>query len=185
MCEVEAKTRRSIDTIVRSVPRLRRSVVNLPGGRYEVKEGRRVSGSERPRPRERLFFLVGPEAVAGLTPDGTVDMNQVQVAYIGNAGGGSGTLYYHGSSYPFTVGGLGVGGIGASTVDAEGEVYKLRNLSQFAGSYAQASYGFVVGTTSSGDLWMQNEAGVIMHLKAKRTGLMLSLGGDAVVINMQ
>ena len=49
MCEVEAKTRRSIDTIVRSVPRLRRSVVNLPGGRYEVKEGRRVSGSERPR----------------------------------------------------------------------------------------------------------------------------------------
>jgi hypothetical protein len=128
---------------------------------------------------------VGPEAVAGLAPDGTVDMNQVQVAYIGNAGGGSGTLYYHGNSYPFAVGGLGVGGIGASTVDAAGEVYKLRNLSQFAGSYAQASYGFVVGSTSSGDLWMQNEAGVIMHLKAKRTGLMLSLGGDAVVISMQ
>ena len=83
------------------------------------------------------------------------------------------------------VGGLGVGGIGASTVDALGEVYKLRNLSQFPGSYAQASYGFVVGSTSSGDLWMQNEAGVIMHLKAKRTGLMLSLGGDAVVISMQ
>ena len=28
-------------------------------------------------------------------------------------------------------------------------------------------------------------AGVIMHLKAKRTGLMLSLGGDAMVISMQ
>jgi hypothetical protein len=26
---------------------------------------------------------------------------------------------------------------------------------------------------------------VIMHLKAKRTGLMLSLGGDAVVISMR
>ena len=128
---------------------------------------------------------VGPEAVAGLTPDGTVDMNEVQVAYLGNAGGGSGTLYYQGISYPFTVAGLGVGGIGASTVDAEGEVYKLHNLSQFAGSYAQASYGFVVGTKSGGDLWMQNESGVIMHLKAKRTGLMLSLGGDAVVISMQ
>jgi hypothetical protein len=128
---------------------------------------------------------VGPEAVAGLTPDGTVDMNEVQVAYLGNAGGGSGTLFYHGNSYPFKVGGLGVGGIGVSTVDAAGEVYKLRNLSQFAGSYAQASYGFVVGSTSGGDLWMQNEAGVIMHLKAKRTGLMLSLGGDAVVISMK
>jgi hypothetical protein len=29
---------------------------------------------------------------------------------------------------------------------------------------------------------MQNESGVILHLKAKRTGLILSLGGDAVLI---
>ena len=128
---------------------------------------------------------VGPEAVAGLSPDGTVDMNEVQVAYLGNAGGGTGTLYYRGNTYPFSIGGLGVGGIGASTVDAEGEVYKLPTLSQFPGSYAQASYGFVFGTKSAGDLWMQNQAGVILHLKAKRTGLMLSLGGDAVVINMK
>jgi len=128
---------------------------------------------------------VGPESVAGLTPDGTVDMNEVQVAYMGNAGGGSGTLYYQGQSYRFTIAGLGVGGIGASTVDAQGEVYKMHSLSQFAGSYAQASSGFAFGETSRGDLWMQNGAGVIMHLKAKRTGLMLSLGGDAVVISMQ
>jgi hypothetical protein len=139
-----------------------------------------------------LFFTscsssvkVGPEAVAGLPISGTVDMNEVQVAYLGNAGGGSGTLYYNGNSYPFTIGGLGLGGIGASTVDAQGEVYKLNNLSQFAGSYAQASYGFVVGATSRGDLWMQNGAGVILHLKAKREGLMLSLGGDAIVITMR
>ncbi len=128
---------------------------------------------------------VGPESVAGLTPDGTVDMNEVQVAYIGNAGGGSGTLFYRGSSYPFRIAGLEVGGIGASTVDAQGEVYKMQNLSQFAGSYAQAHYGFALGATSSGDLWMQNHAGVIMHLKAKRTGLMLSLGADAISISMQ
>jgi hypothetical protein len=127
---------------------------------------------------------VGPAAVAGLTPDGTVSMDQVQVAYNGNAGGGSGTPYYYGGAYPFTVGGLGVGGIGASTVDAEGEVYKLRRLADFPGTYAQGSYGFALGTASSGDLWLQNDAGVIMHLKAKRTGLMLSLGGDAVVISM-
>ena len=128
---------------------------------------------------------VGPEAVAGLTPDGQVEMNQVQVAYIGSAGGGSGTLFFRGAAYPFTVGGLGVGGIGASTLDAEGDVYKLHNVADFAGAYGQARYGFAVGSASGGDLWMQNEAGVIMHLKAKRTGLMLSLGGDAVVISMK
>jgi hypothetical protein len=43
----------------------------------------------------------------------------------------------------------------------------------------------VVGNASAGDLWLKNDKGVIMHLKAKRTGLMLSLGGDAVVISMQ
>jgi hypothetical protein len=37
---------------------------------------------------------------------------------------------------------------------------------------------------SGGDLWLQNENGVILHLHAKREGLMLSLGGDAIVISM-
>jgi hypothetical protein len=128
---------------------------------------------------------LGPQAVAGLTPDGTVQMNEVQVAYIGSGSGGSGTIYYRGNSYPFTVGGLGVGGIGASSIDAYGEVYKLPSIAAFAGTYGQARYGFAFGAESGGDMWMQNEAGVIMHLKAKREGLMLSLGGDAMVISMQ
>ena len=127
---------------------------------------------------------VGPEAVAGLTPDGTVDMQQVQVAYIASGGGGSGSLDYRGRAYPFSVGGLGVGGIGASTISAEGEVYKLNDLAKFPGAYAEARYGFALGDKSAGDLWLQNEAGVILHLKAHREGLMLSLGGDAVVITM-
>lgn len=127
---------------------------------------------------------VGPEAIAGLPPDGTVEMNQVQAAFIGSGSGGTGTLYYQGRAFRFQVGGLGIGGIGASTIDAEGEVYKLPNLSAFPGAYAQGRYGFAFGRASGGDLWLQNEAGVIMHLKAKRTGLMLSLGGDAVVISM-
>ena len=128
---------------------------------------------------------LGPDAVAGLTPDATVTMQQVQVAYLASAGGGSGTLYYHGAAFPFSVGGLGVGGIGASTIDAEGEVYKMPYLSFFPGAYGQARYGFAIGNLSGGDLWMQNASGVILHLKAKRTGLMLSLGADAVSIQLQ
>jgi hypothetical protein len=127
---------------------------------------------------------LGPQTVAGLTPSGTIDMEQVQVAYLASAGGGTGTLFYQGVAYPFSIGGLGVGGIGASTIDAQGEVYKLGSLASFPGTYGQARYGYAIGTLSGGDLWMQNEQGVIMHLKAKRTGLMLSLGGDAMVISM-
>ena len=128
---------------------------------------------------------VGPQSVAGLTPDGTVTMNEVQAAFIGSGSGGSGTLYYQGQSYPFTVGGLGVGGIGASTINASGEVYKLRNIAAFPGTYAEGRYGYALGQQSAGDLWLQNNSGVIMHLKAQREGLMLSLGGSGVVISMK
>jgi hypothetical protein len=129
-------------------------------------------------------IALGPDAVKGKTPDGTVDMQEVQAAYIGSGSAGTGLLSFRGKDYPFKVGGVGVGGIGLSTIDAAGEVYNLRDLAQFPGTYGQARYGFAIGTASAGDLWMQNESGVILHLKAKRTGLILSLGGDAVVISL-
>jgi hypothetical protein len=127
---------------------------------------------------------VGPEAIKGKRPSGWVEMHEVQAAYIGSGSAGAGRLTFRGRSYPFTVGGLGIGGIGLSTIEAEGEVYDLEDLYQFPGAYGEARYGFALGSASAGDLWLQNRAGVIMHLKAKRTGLMLSLGGDGILISM-
>lgn len=126
----------------------------------------------------------GPATVQGQAPDGTVEMHEVQAAYIGSGSAGGGTLNFRGRSYPFRVGGVGIGGIGLSTVEARGEVYKLQSIEQFPGTYAQGRYGFAIGTASGGDLWLQNESGVVMHLVAKREGLMLSLGADAIEITM-
>ena len=125
-----------------------------------------------------------PNPVAGLRPDGTVEMHEVQAAYMGSGSAGGGTLFHRGRAHPFTIVGAGVGGIGLSTIDARGEVYRLPEVRLLPGTYAQGRYGIAVGTTSAGDLWLQNEAGVIMRLKARREGLMLSLGADAVVISM-
>jgi hypothetical protein len=111
-------------------------------------------------------------------------MTQVQAAYLGSGNAGSGVLYYQGSKYHFSVGGLGVGGIGISKIEAKGDVYGLRHLSDIAGAYVQGRFGFALGTTSASELWLKNGNGVVMHLVAKRQGLMLSLGGDAVVIPM-
>lgn len=127
---------------------------------------------------------LGPKAVAGKSPDGFVEMHEVQAAYIGSGAGGGGTLFFDGRQYPFGLGAAGIGGIGLSTVDATGDVYNLKRVDQFPGTYGQARYGFAIGTESAGDLWLQNEQGVILHLRAKREGLMLTLGGDAVVISM-
>jgi hypothetical protein len=126
----------------------------------------------------------GAISLEGKPLSGRVSMKQVQAAYIGSGNAGSGVLYYQGSRYPFSVGGLGVGGIGVSKIEARGEVYGLNRLSDFPGAYLQGRYGLAIGNTSTGDLWLQNTNGVVMHLIAKRQGLMLSLGGDAVVIQM-
>jgi hypothetical protein len=123
-------------------------------------------------------------SLQGKPLSGYVRMTQVQAAYLGSGSAGNGVLRYQGSSYPFNVGGLGVGGIGLSKIEAKGEVYGLQRLSDFPGAYVQARAGFALGNTSAGDLWLKNANGVIMRLVAKRQGLMLSLGGDAVVIQM-
>ena len=120
----------------------------------------------------------------GQTPSATVEFKQIQVAYLGSGSTGTGVLTYQGQNYPFTISGLGIGGIGASSVAATGVVYNLTDLAQFPGTHAQGRYGFVVGTTRGGDLWLKNDNGVVMHLLAKRKGLMLSLGGDAAVVTM-
>ena len=126
----------------------------------------------------------GSMSVQGKPVSGYVEMTQVQAAYLGSGNAGNGTLRYRGHTYPFSVGGLGVGGIGISKIEARGEVYGLERLRDFPGAYVQGRYGLALGTVSTGDLWLENGNGVIMRLVAKRQGLMLSLGGDAVVIQM-
>jgi len=125
------------------------------------------------------------ETVKNRTPSGTVEMSQVQAAFIASGNTGNGTLRFQGKSYPFTVSGLGVGGIGVSTLDAVGEVYDLAKADDFEGAYVQGRYGFALGEESGGALWLKNDKGVVMRLKTKRTGLMLSLGGDEVVVTFK
>ena len=116
------------------------------------------------------------------TQSGTVTIDQVQVAFIfsGNVGGGK--LHYKGKTYPFSIGGLGVGGFGVSSIEATGEIYNLTRLSDFAGAYGQARTGIVVGTLSAGTLWLENPQGVYLKLAAKRKGIALSLGLDGIYI---
>jgi hypothetical protein len=116
---------------------------------------------------------------------GTLTVGQLQVAFIGSANVGGGKLKYKGKSHDFSIGGLGVGGIGVSRIDATGEVYGLNKLEDFAGAYGQARYGAVIADASTGELWLENTKGVVIHLDAKRKGLALSLGVDGVIIGLQ
>ena len=115
-------------------------------------------------------------------PSGSVKIHQVQIAFIGSGSTGGGTMYFHGRSYPFKLGGLGIGGIGISTIDAAGSVYNLNRLADFNGVYGQARSGWAICQQGKGEMWLQNSNGVYLRLRAKRQGLALSLGADGMVV---
>jgi hypothetical protein len=130
--------------------------------------------------------LAAPPVLAqGKVKAGTVEIEQVQVAFIGSGNVGGGTLQFRGRSYRFSVGGLGVGGFGVSKMEATGDVYDMTELRQFPGAYGQARYGMALGDQGSGELWLQNPAGVLISLRTRRTGLAVSLGVDAVYISFK
>lgn len=115
----------------------------------------------------------------------TIKIEQVQVAFIGSGAAGGGAVTWRGRSYPITVGGLGVGGIGVSKLTASGSVYGLKNLDDLAGVYAQVRAGWALGDHGKGRLWLQNAKGVTLRLVARRQGLQLALGADGVIIGFK
>jgi hypothetical protein len=117
-------------------------------------------------------------------PSGTLTIHQYQVAFIGSGSGGGGTLRFRGRNYPFKLGGLGIGGIGVSRLDATGTVYNLDRVEDFEGVYGQARVGFAVGEQGKGQMWLQNPNGVYIHLNARRKGLSLNLGADGMVVHL-
>jgi hypothetical protein len=135
-----------------------------------------------------IFVVMASYFVASAAdkkPDGTISIEQFSVAFIGSAQFGSGNLNYQGKRYDFKISGLGIGGIGVSTIDADGYVYELKNLADFPGVYGQARTGITFGTVGKGQLWLENGNGVYLHLKAKRQGLALALGADGMIIQMK
>jgi hypothetical protein len=118
-------------------------------------------------------------------PVGRVSIDQAQLAFIGSAAVGGGTLFYNGRSYRFTINGLGVGGIGASKIKATGDVYQLTRVSDLEGVYGQVRLGWALADQGSGRLWLQNDKGVVLRLRTKRQGLMLAAGADAVRIQLR
>ncbi|MEI7873593.1 MAG: hypothetical protein WCK95_15800 [Alphaproteobacteria bacterium] len=132
-----------------------------------------------------VVLTSGPVVAQQHVLSGTVNIEQVQVAFIGSGNIGGGTLHYRGKNYSFTIGGLGIGGFGFSKMEAYGDVYNLKELRQFPGVYGQARYGAVAGKDGGGEMWLQNPEGVMLSLKTRRQGLAVSAGADAIIIDFK
>ena len=59
-------------------------------------------------------------------------------------------------------------------MQASGEVYNLRDLSQFSGPWIQGTGSLAVTAKANGEIWLENRNGVIMRLNAAQAGLTFS-----------
>ncbi len=125
-----------------------------------------------------MSLLVGGQALAAGAdkPVGTVVIAERQFGLILGGSEGGGTLTFKGKKYPFKLKGLSAGlNVGVSKMSAVGEVYALKKVSDFPGTYTKLEASVAVGG-GVGGLRLQNENGVIMNLRSRTKGLDLNLG---------
>src|SRR5690242_10863720 len=93
-----------------------------------------------------LLGIVG-SAAARDVPSGTIALSATSMAAGVGAQWGDGILTLpNGKTYRFAVQGLEVGGVGVSTLQAQGTVYNLRRVSELDGLYVAADANVAVGS---------------------------------------
>jgi hypothetical protein len=118
-------------------------------------------------------------------PDATIEIEETRIG-IGPLSGtiGGGRLRFRGEEHRFTSRGLASGGIGVSSLQAQGEVFNLRRLEQFPGVYTQtAADDFEDETGRLTVLFLRNEQGVRLRLRATRSGIVLSIPRDGMTVS--
>ena len=117
-------------------------------------------------------------------PDASVKLSGTSVGLGLGFSWGSGVLIYKGKQYLFSVQGLSAGDIGASSAEAHGDVYGLKKLADFNGTYASASAGAAAGD-GGGASMMRNGNGVSINLVGTSRGVKLKAALDGVRIQLK
>jgi Cu/Ag efflux protein CusF len=115
---------------------------------------------------------------------GTVEIESQGIAVGVGVQWGHGTMkMYDGSVHKFKVGGLSLVDLGVSKASLSGEVYRLMDPKDFAGTYATGAAGATLGKGAAA-VALQNRNGVVMHLKAKSKGARLSLAAAGLNVEL-
>ena len=94
---------------------------------------------------------------------------------------GKGTLTYQGKKYPVKVEGLSVGELGVTRASARGEVFDLKKLADFDGTYTAGGAGATVGG-GAGATIMRNQNGVVIEMTSTTQGASLKLAAQGLKV---
>ena len=123
--------------------------------------------------------------LAASAQNARIRMQIVKAGLVIGVGGGSGTLFYKGRTYPLSIGGLSIGAtIGASAANLSGTVRNLKRPSDIAGQYsAVGGGGAVIAGVAAVEL--QNNRGVLIRVSGPQVGLEFSVDLGGLTINLQ
>ena len=116
-------------------------------------------------------------------PDAKLALSGTSAAIgIGTTWGG-GTLAYKGKNHHVRLRGLELGGVGGARIDAKGDVYHLKSLADFDGTYAAIGAGAAAGP-GAGHSIMRNDKGVVIDLATESEGVLIKAGVDGVKLEL-
>jgi hypothetical protein len=108
-------------------------------------------------------------------PSGTISIKLMSASAVMGASWGQGVLTFGAKTYAFKVKGLKVLSVGVTKASANGDVYKLTNAADLAGTYKEASRAGLTFIKGEKGVVVQNEKGVVINVKATAKGMALGL----------
>ena len=111
--------------------------------------------------------------------DATLELTQTSVALVIGYTWGSGALAFQNKSYPVEIDGLSFMALGFARAKASAEVFNLKNLNDFNGTYMAASAEGTLGA-GAGATTMRNQNGVVIKLFTTTEGLNLKVSPEGL-----
>jgi hypothetical protein len=140
-----------------------------------------LAGCEGER-REVATSRAAPPEAQG-TPVGTVSFSVTGFALGLGYESGNGTLGYQGRQYPFRLSGISAIDIGVSSVSGSGEVYNLKRLQDFNGTYTSfAAEATLAG--GAGFAYLRNQNAVVVKVTSTSQGLRFRLAPEGLKITL-
>ena len=130
------------------------------------------------------IFFSAAAVTAEDAPSGQVSIKSKSIAIGVGVTWGEGVLTFQGKEHKFKLSGLSVIDLGVSSLSVTGEVYHLKNLADFNGTYVAGTAGAAVAGGVSATA-MKNQNGVVMKLKSTQQGVKFTLAPEGTKITLK
>ena len=124
-------------------------------------------------------------APAAYADSGTIRISILKAGFVIGGSAGSGTLTFHGKTYPLSIGGLSYGfTFGASETNFHGRVTNISRPSDVAGVYGQAGVGAAV-IRGAQAIVLTNQNGAVLELTGMQSGLIVSADLSGLALSLR